>query len=213
MKIIITLILFILSGAVSAERPSNEQPMYGGTHNPTVEKNEEHSASAASLGWQYFNNGDLNTAIKRFNQSWMFDRENAEAYWGFGLIMGRRSTEGNTETNLQESIKYLAKANQLSKNDYRIIVDLAFSKTLLGYFLKENKKATYKNFFREADALFKKAQNIKSNYPPLYYNWSVLKFYEEDYSLAESKLKKAKKQDYKARPNYEKELSDKLKNS
>lgn len=187
--------------------------MYGGTHNPTVEKNKEHSASAANLGWQYFDNGDLKTAIKRFNQSWMFDRENAEAYWGFGLIMGGRSTEGDTETNLQESIKYLTKANELSRNNYRIIVDLAFSKTLLGYFLKENKKSTYKRFFREANTLFEKAQNIESNYPPLYYNWSVLKFYEEDYSLAEAKLKKAKKQGYKASPHYEKELSDKLKNS
>ena len=48
--------------------------MYGGNHNPTVEENKEASRSAAELGWRYFCKGDVDTAIKRFNQAWMFDR-------------------------------------------------------------------------------------------------------------------------------------------
>lgn len=191
----------------------NELPMYGGKHNPTVERNKEHSASAVNLGWQYFSKGDLKTAIKRFNQAWMFDRDNAEAFWGFGLIMGSRASEGNTETNLQESIKYLEKANELSKNNSRIIVDLAFSKTLLGHYLKDIKKPLFQKHFDEADSLFEKAQQIEQNYPLIYSNWSVLRFYEEKYSSAHSKLQQAKKLGFKPDPNYEKELNEKLKNS
>jgi len=198
MKIILTFIIYLLSGTASAERPSNELPMYGGTHNPTIEENKDHSASSARLGWQYYYKGDLNTAIKRFNQSWMFDRKNAEAFWGFGLIMGRRATEENTEINLKESIAHLERAILLSNNNPRIMVDLAFSKTLLGTFIKDNKKPLFQRLFNEAELLFEKAEKLEETYPVLYYNWSVLKFYEGKYSLARSKLNRAKQLGYKA---------------
>ena len=123
-NIILFLILYTVSIPSFAERPMNEIPMYGGKHDPKIEKNKEQSISAANLGWQYFSKGDLNSAIKRFNQAWMFNRQNAEAFWGFGLVMGRRAAESNIETNLQESIKHLEKANQLSKDNPRILVDL-----------------------------------------------------------------------------------------
>ncbi len=210
MKIFAPLIIYLLTGTAFAEPSSNELPMYGGTHNPTVEENKSQSASAASLGWQYFYKGDLSTAIKRFNQSWVFDRQNAEAFWGFGLIMGRRATEENTETNLQESIKHLKTANKLSKNNPRIIVDLAFSKTLLGAFMKENKNPSFQSLFNEANVLFKKAEKLEETYPVLYYNWSVLRFYEGKYSLAQSKLKRAKQLGYKADPSYENELNERI---
>ena len=147
MKRYIFIILCLISNLANAERPMNEMPMYGGTHNPKVGHNKSHSSSAAKLGWKYYYKGDLKTAIKRFNQAWMFDRNSAEAFWGFGLIMGRRASEENTEKNLKESIKYLKKADQLSKNDPAIIVDLAFSKTLLWYYLKESKKPLFIQFF------------------------------------------------------------------
>ena len=213
MKKFIILLFCLLSNAAYAERPSNEEPMYGGTHNPTVEQNKQQSASVASLGWQYFYKGDLKTAMKRFNQAWMLDRQNAEAFWGFGLIMGRRAYEENTETNLNESINHLEKATKLTKNNSRIIVDLAFSNTLMGYFLKENNKPSYNVYFEKAEGLFKNAQKLEADYPVLYYNWSVLKFYEENYISALEKLKQAKKFGYKSDPNYENELNEKLKNS
>jgi len=194
-----------------AERAMNEMPMYGGLHNPAVAQNKEYSISAAKLGWKYYYDGDLDTAIKRFNQSWMFDRNNKDAYWGFGLIMGRRAFEEDPEINLNASVKYLEKANELSHNNPEILVDLAFSKTLLGNYLEENKKASYKKYFKEADYLFAKAEKLENKYPLLYFNWSVLKFYERNYPEAKSKLKHAKDLGYMPDPNYEKELNGKLK--
>lgn len=212
-KKIFFIILFILGSAqiTSAERTMNEMPMYGGKHNPTVEQNKEFSKSAAKLGWKYYYKGDLDAAIKRFNQAWMFDRESADAFWGFGLIMGRRAGEENTEKNLNESVKFLEKAHQLSKKNPRIMVDLAFSETLLGYFLKENQKPLFQEHFNKARILFQKAEKLERNYPLIYSNWSVLEFYEGNYSAAKSRLDFAKKLGFKPDPNYEKELKEKLK--
>ncbi|MBI5604531.1 MAG: hypothetical protein HY879_14385 [Deltaproteobacteria bacterium] len=68
------------------ERKINELPMYGGKHTPEVEQDKKISESAAKLGWQYYSRDDLDTAIKPFNQTWMFDRNSIDALWGFGLI-------------------------------------------------------------------------------------------------------------------------------
>ena len=204
--LVITIAFHCLAYAV--ERPLNELPMYGGQHNPDVEANKKFSQSAADLGWQYFYSGDLDTAIKRFNQAWMFDRENADAYWGFGLIMGQRSIKEDPEHNLKESIKYLEMANSRSPRNARILVDLAFSHTVLGEYFLSNKKNA-KDEFNKARELFKQAESLEPEYPLVYSNWSVLEFSTGNFMEAKKLLARAKKLGFKPDPSYEKDLERK----
>ena len=120
--------------------------MYGGQHDPELKPNKFFSKSVSDIGWKYYYEGDLDTAIKRFNQAWMFDRESVDAFWGFGPRI-----------------------------------------------------------------LFQKAEKLEKNYLLIYSNWSVLEFYEGNYSAAKSRLDFAKKLGFKPDPNYEKELKEKLK--
>lgn len=209
-NIIISLLITIIfqSSAFAIERPINELPMYGGQHNPKVESNKKISQSAAKLGWKYYYSGDLDTAIKRFNQAWMFDRENVEALWGFGLIMGQRASKENTEHNLRESVKYLEMAKSRSPKNARILVDLAFSTTILGNFLLTEKKIA-NDEFNKARSLLQQAQKLEPEYPLVYSNWSVLEFYSGNYSTAKQLLAKSKKLGFKPDPAYEKELQNK----
>lgn len=48
---------------------------------------EKASQAVAAGGWQFFNKGDLSTAMKRFNQAWLLDPNNPEAYKGFAAIL------------------------------------------------------------------------------------------------------------------------------
>ncbi len=93
--------------------PKNEQPMYGGMYqsepkNATeLARVEELKAAdrdfiesvmaaghteqfasnyAVDRGWSFFRDGDYSTAIKRFNQAWLLDKENGDAYYGFALV-------------------------------------------------------------------------------------------------------------------------------
>jgi tetratricopeptide (TPR) repeat protein len=211
-NIILTLFILVCFSQIAyAEHPMNEIPMYGGQHDPQVEENKEFSKDAAELGWQYFYSGDHDTAIKRFNQAWMFDRNSPQAFWGFGLIMGARSMQENTEENLKESINFLGKANELSKDNPKIMVDLAYSETMLGVFMKSEKKEGFQNHFDKARKLYEQSENIETGYPLLYSNWSVLEFYEESYLEAKEKLDKAKRLGFEPDPEYEKDLNEKLK--
>lgn len=191
----------------------NELPMYGGQHNPTVDGNPDLSRDATQRGWKAYYQGDLDTAIKRFNQGWMFDRENPEVYWGFGLVMGRRASQENPEKNLKESIRLLQMAHEKTPKNGRIMGDLAFSHTILGHYYKsevKNDKLAAEQFGK-AGELFPRAFEADSEYPPTVANWSVYYFYTEDYPKAKSKADEATVIGYRFAPGYIKDLEKNLK--
>ena len=202
---------FALVGAAQADRPMEELPMYGGQHNPSVEKSAKFSQEAANLGWQYYYNGDYATAIRRFNQAWLFDRDDVDAYWGFGLIMGQRARMENTEANLQQSVRLLQLALDRAPRNGRIMGDLAFSHSLLGQYEKDDAKNPRKaaQELQQAGDLFPKAYAIEA-YPPTVANWSLYLFYVGDIRGAKARADEAAKAGYKMDPAYLKELGTHL---
>ena len=209
MKIALLSLALFLPIIAMAERPMNELPMYGGQHDPAVERNPDFSKDAAKRGWKAFYEGDLDTAIKRFNQAWMFDRENPEVYWGFGLLMGQRASQEEPKKNLEESIRFLKMAVDRDKKNGRILGDLGFSYTLLGHYLESNEESG-KESFEKARELFPAAFNLDSEYPPIVANWSVFCFYTKDYETAKKKADEATKMGYKLSPEYLQDLENKL---
>lgn len=203
----------VLSQLAMSERPPNEIPMYGGEYNPTVDENPVMSQDATSRGWKAYYQGDFDTAIKRFNQGWMFNRENPDVYWGFGLIMGQRASTEETEKNLKESIRFLQMATDKKPDDGRIIGDLAFSHTILGHYFESEKrdKQASKKQFEKADALFPQAFKLNSKYPPIVASWSIFYFYTGQYQEAKSKADEAIKMGYKFSPDYMTDLKEKQK--
>ncbi len=210
-SLIAFLAMIIFAIPIYAKHPMNEMPMYGGQHDPRVTENKELSRNAAKLGWKYYYDGDHKTAIKRFNQCWMFNRRNPEAFWGFGLIMGARAMQGDVENNLMESIKFLKKALEFLPDNSKLMVDIAYSESLLGAFLKDKNKKEFQIHFRKSRDWYKKSEKINPTYPLLYSNWSILEFYEENYEEAKNKLATAKKLGFEPEPAYENDLESKLK--
>jgi tetratricopeptide (TPR) repeat protein len=212
-KILLPIIaLCLLSQLAFATRPMNELPMYGGQHNPTVDRNPSFSRDATQRGWKAYYQGDFDTAIKRFNQGWMFDRENPEVYWGFGLIMGQRASQEDPEQSLKESIRFLQMATEKAPQNGRITGDLAFSNTILGYYYKSEKKniKLAKEHFDIANDLFVKAFKADPKYPPIVANWSVFYFYTGDYRKAKNKADQAIRMGYSFSPAYMTDLEKNL---
>jgi tetratricopeptide (TPR) repeat protein len=211
-KFLIMIVMLCLSLWVNAkEWPTNEIPMYGGSHTPTVEQNKKFSESAAQLAWQYYYKGDLETAIKRFNQAWMFDRDSIDALWGFGLIMGRRASEELPEQNLKESIRFLGMAVEKAPRNARILVDLALSHTTFGQYLINNGDTGSRDEFLKAKRLYETAEKIDPNYPLLHFDWSVLEFYQGNYLKSQERLNQAKKLGFQPDPVFVQDLEGKLK--
>lgn len=81
---------------------------------------QEASKYYGSRGWNYIDSNDLNTAMKRFNQAWMLDSNNASVYWGFGVVLGKQK-------QYQESIPYFERALSFDSNNANLYQDAANS--------------------------------------------------------------------------------------
>lgn len=204
MKIQTLIALVIVPVSLVAGRPINELPMYGGEHDPQVEPNSQMSKDAAQAGWRHYYQGDLDTAIKRFNQAWMFDRENAEVYWGFGLIIGQRASQEYAEGNLKESVRLLGIAVSKDSENGKIIGDLAFSHAILGYFYRSQagSESKAKEEFDIAGQLFERAFTLAPDHPPMLANSAVFYFYTGNTELAKSRAAEAEKLGYRFAPDF-----------
>jgi tetratricopeptide (TPR) repeat protein len=211
MKTNILPIVFIvlLQAHFLAGRPINELPMYGGQHDPIVPQNSQFSREASMLGWEYYYEGDFDTAIKRFNQAWMFDRENPEAYWGFGLILSERAEHENPRANLEESVRFLQMAVDRDLQNGKLLGDLAFAYALFGYYLQHigEKNAGH---FERAKELFDIAHEMEPSHPPIIANLSLFYYYTRDYETAKEKMKQAQSLGFQFDPDYPTELEKKL---
>ena len=195
------LIIVILTITCVIATPMNELPMYGGMKKTEQQKaadehfiqevvaksgsREKGSRVASKAGWEAYYEGDLNMSMKRFNQAWLLDDKNAEAYWGFGLVLMKKQ-------QYQQGLEMLEKAYTLAPNNARLIADLAYqySEESRGYLLIKNKQDEER--LRKADELFKRASQLDPDYAMIYGQWAISKYYHRDYKDAWEKVQKAR---------------------
>ncbi len=137
--------------------------------------------------------------MKRFNQAWLLNTNNADAYQGFGAIVGRRA---KTEADIRQSITLLETASEKAPENGRIMIDLAVSHTTLGAFLNFKKKTGAEDEFSKAQTILGEAMKTESTNPNLYYNCSVLEFWKKNYLNTKAKLDEAVRLGYKPTPSY-----------
>ncbi|MDO8604294.1 MAG: tetratricopeptide repeat protein [bacterium] len=64
-------------------------------------------------GWDYFYANILDTSMMRFNQAWLLDSTNADAYWGFGNLLGRQK-------KYKESLIFFDKSVKLNPDNSKV---------------------------------------------------------------------------------------------
>jgi len=106
--------LLTFNTAFADSLPTNQLPMYG-EREKTAEMKNADAAFIASIekqglsrqegakqviqsGWSYWAKRDLATAMSRFNQAWLLDPENGNAYHGFALVT---SVRGGTPRDVE----------------------------------------------------------------------------------------------------------------
>lgn len=70
------------------------------------------SDQLVNLGWKYLSEGDVATAIKRFNQAWLTKPDNYKAFWGFAVILVVR------DNDLSGSLDMFERAESLSETHH-----------------------------------------------------------------------------------------------
>lgn len=190
--------LFVLLLALCANpcfaqtaKSDNTQPMYGGAPRDACYQGadkefiedvtkqfgtrENASGMAVVLGWQYFQRGDTDTAMKRFNQAWLLNAENPNAFWGFGVVMWARD-------RLDESIRFFERSRVLAPQNALMLTDFALVVTTKG---TRSLSETERNAaFIQAHALLNEAEALEPMFPLIYANRALLFYLHGEYVAA-----------------------------
>jgi tetratricopeptide (TPR) repeat protein len=133
---------------------------------------------AAMRGWQFLRKGDMETAMKRFNQAWLLDSKNGKALWGMAAI------QGNTG-KMDESLQLFSEAEQFEGNDIDFAVDQARAIGLAAMATKNEVLIT--EAFHRYEQLYKRVPRNILNLQ----NWAIALYYTGNYTKAWEKIKMA----------------------
>ncbi|WP_242928948.1 tetratricopeptide repeat protein [Pontibacter vulgaris] len=122
-------------------------------------------------GWEYFSEGQVDTAVYRFNLAWLLNPDNSNTYWAFGLVT---SGKGNNA----EAITYYEKALAYQPKNSMLLTDLASA------YINIYKTQPKKKNLKKASVYSEQAIANDSTNSYAYYTLSQVKYHEKKYADA-----------------------------
>ncbi|MEW6426497.1 MAG: tetratricopeptide repeat protein [Thermodesulfobacteriota bacterium] len=196
----------------------NLQPMYGGVEKTPQQKRLDDafiasivqktgnrwngSMQVSQLGWSYLQKGDWETAMRRFNQAWLLDQDNYEAYWGFAAIL-------DNQGKYADACAMGEKALSLAPGNTKVMCDVAFGYSNYAYSMEENQNERDR-YFKKAISLYEQAAAIDPNYSCIYNHWAITLFYTGEYQAAWEKVKKSEELGFNFSQGFLDDLTEKM---
>lgn len=147
---------------------------------------EEASKIWWAQGEKFMSQGNLDFAMRRYNQSWLLNPNNYQPYWGFARVQLEKG-------NIDDALKYLEKAESLIDDPYQkvaLLADMGSAYTVKG--------TTDSSYFAKANSKFSKSIKLDPKYPNSWRRWAFSLYEQRRYSDAWEKVDKAEA--LKARP-------------
>lgn len=141
-------------------------------------------------GGNYLAAGDVDTAMRRFNQCWLLDPESFLSYWGFGKIYMKTFMLNKAIPYYERSLS-LIDSNQFAElESYKplLLTDAAIAYSLASIFDKS--KAA--DFQVKSCDLLRKVVAHYPNYSPAYKVWIDVYMDKKEYAKAWEVVKKAR---------------------
>lgn len=205
-RIFIFLIPLFLACSTSTQAkhpvPFDLLPMYGGMDRSTIPElkaaDEELIAGTTAYagsrekaaegflnnGFIYYQQDDLDNAMRRFNQAWLLDPQNPEVYAGFASVL-------HDQGKNCEAMEMMEKALALDSTPVWIYPDAARVITLCAVDDKALSGADKANMFERSEALYRKAEETDQNKGYLYASWATAYYWRGQYAEAWSMVAKA----------------------
>jgi len=147
---------------------------------------------ASTIWWlqgeKYMSEGNLDYAMRRYNQSWLLDPENYQPYWGFARVAVVRD-------KWDDSIKFLTKAEALCKDPYQkaaLLSDFGAAYSIRASALPASQTKDRARYFALANTKFIESTKLDPKYEGSWYFWAQSLYREERFADAWEKLKKSR---------------------
>ena len=151
---------------------------------------KHHAKHAVKLGWSYFQKGDMDTALKRFNQALILDPDFAPSYFGIAYVYSVQNKLDLAIKNYQKSIE-----KDPAHSDSYSNLGLAF---------------LYSNKPKEALPMLKKAVEIDPKNGDAQVNIALYYFGVGDYSAAWQHIHLAQDNNAVVKPEFLRDLRGKM---
>lgn len=155
---------------------------------------EKASQAWALQGDKFFSEGNLDFAMRRYNQSWLLNPNNYRAYWGFGRVTLQQGT-------IAEAIQYLEKSKQLADDQFQkaaLLSDLASAYSAQAESVPNNGGQDKARLFSLANQNFSESTTLDATYGNSWRRWAMSLYEQGNYAGAWEKVKRARLQN--ARP-------------
>lgn len=119
-------------------------------------------------GWEYLAEGQLDTAMYRFNLAYLLHPKCSDAYWGMGVVCFQQG-------KMEEATRVLGKGLEQEPNNAGLMADLA-TLNLTQY--KENKDSAH---LIKALGLLTKSVGIDATNATAFLRLALAEYYREDY--------------------------------
>lgn len=152
-------------------------------------KNRQSASQAyAAQGWNAFRAGQLDTAIRRFNQAWLLNPKNYSAHWGFGAVLGQQG-------KLSQALEHLENARQLVDDPVQrvaLLCDLGTVHSEYAARLPKERELERAQHFVLANSRFTESLENNPKYAPSWREWALSLYEQERYSEAWVKVRQAR---------------------
>ena len=199
------LTIFGVGLATAQSDPTEKLPMYGQpaiTRPENLKKVDEDvirdatlrfgnrqaaSRALAEQGWTSVRRGMFDVAMRRFNEAWLLNPKNYQAFWGFGAVLSEQG-------KLAEAIEQLETARELvddPKQRVALLSDLGAVHSAYGVRLSADKQLDRAQHFVIANNRFAESLEMDPNYARSWREWAFSLYEQERYSEAWVKAKRA----------------------
>ncbi len=152
---------------------------------------------ASKLWWtqaeKFMAQGNLDYAMRRYNQSWLLNPNNYQPYWGFARVVA-------VQGKIDESLKYLAKSKELVDDPFQEVSLLSDMGTMYSTKAEETPadSTQQKKYFELANNSFKASLALEKEYAPTWRRWAFSLYEQGRYNEAWIKVSRAR--ELKAHP-------------
>jgi len=148
---------------------------------------EAASRAYVTQGWEAVRNHHPEEAMQRFNQAWLLNRKNYQAFWGFGAVLSERG-------KLLEAIEQLNTARELIDDPSQasaLLSDLGAVHSEYAAHLPSQSQLERAGHFNQANQAFTASLERNPNYAPAWREWAISLYKQERYTEALAKAQKA----------------------
>ena len=167
---------------------------------------EKSAKEFAAWGWAEKQKGNVDNAMRRFNQSWLLD-PNYLSYWGFGSITLAKGKPAKAAVYFEKALELIDDDNEKP----RLLVDAAKSYALQGSNVAETDPVKSESLYKKSNSLIEKALTADPKYGNAYHFGALIDYHQGNYKDAWKIVKKARASgNYEFDPKFIEALSSKM---